>query len=267
MRKAIVATIIGMLALVGSAAISTPAANADVVDAGMEAAFVAKINALRISKGLGTLAVHGELVSVGRNWAQQMANAGAISHNPNFPNQVTANWRKLGENVGRGGAVDVLFNAFVNSPAHYANLVDGAFNNVGVGVIIKSDGTIFTSHQFMQLAGGAPAPAPAAPKAAPAPRPAAAPKAAAAPGAAPRPGAYHCVFFINGSLQTVPGFTLAPGRYTHQNGGGGTTRVAGGVIEFVGGPLTGQAGKVEPNIVRLFNEARSRTVIDCSTKG
>jgi hypothetical protein len=95
----------------------------------------------------------------------------------------------------------------------------------------------------------------------------AAPKAAAAPGAAPRPGAYHCVFFINGSLQTVPGFTLAPGRYTHQNGGGGTTRVAGGVIEFVGGPLTGQAGKVEPNIVRLFNEARSRTVIDCSTKG
>jgi hypothetical protein len=127
-----------------------------------------------------------------------MANANQISHNPNFPNQVTANWRKLGENVGTGGNVDVLFTAFVNSPAHYENLVDPAFNNVGVGVVIKN-GTIYTSHQFMQLAGGAAAPAPApkpaaAPKAAPAPKPAAAPRttaprAPAAPRAAAAPKA------------------------------------------------------------------------------
>jgi hypothetical protein len=183
MRKAIVATIIGMLALGGSAFLSAPAASADVIDSGMESAFVAKINALRASKGLGSLAVHSELVGIARNWSQHMADAGAISHNPDFPNQVTANWRKLGENVGRGGTVDALFNAFVNSPAHYENLVDGAFNQIGVGVVIKSDGTIFTSHQFMQLgAAGSPAPAPApAPKAAAAPKPTAAPRAAVAP--------------------------------------------------------------------------------------
>lgn len=81
-----------------------------------------------------------------------------------------------------------------------------------------------------------------------------------------RAGSYHCVFFINGSLQTVPGFTLSGARYTHQNGGGGSVRYKGNVIEFVGGPLTGQAGKVEPGIVRIYNEKRSRTVIDCDNK-
>ena len=183
MRKAIVAMIIGLLALGGSAVLSAAPASADVVDSGMEAAFVAKINALRASKGLGGLAVHSELVGIARNWAQAMANANQISHNPNFPNQVSANWRKLGENVGTGGNVDVLFNAFVNSPAHYENLVDPAFNNVGVGVVIKN-GVIYTSHQFMQLG------AASAPAAAPAPKPAAAPKAAAAPRTTtPRPAA------------------------------------------------------------------------------
>ena len=186
MRKVSVATIIGMLALGGSVALGASPAAAEGVDPGMEAAFVAKINALRASKGLQQLAVHGELVGIARNWAQQMANAGEISHNPNFPNQVTANWKKLGENVGRGGSVDSLFTAFVNSPAHYTNLVDGAFNYIGVGVIVKSDGTIFTAHQFMQLGGAAaPAPAPSAPKAAAAPKAAPAPK----PAAAPRPAA------------------------------------------------------------------------------
>lgn len=83
-----------------------------------------------------------------------------------------------------------------------------------------------------------------------------------------RAGSYHCVFFINGMLQTVPGFTLrAGGRYTHQNGGGGAYKVNAGVIEFSGGPLTGQAGKVSTNRIHLFNESRSRTVIDCDTKG
>ena len=202
MRKAVAAGVIGMIACVSSVALGATPAGADTVDPGVEAAFVAKINALRASKGLGPLAVHGELVGIARNWAQSMANAGQISHNPNFPNQVTADWRKLGENVGRGGDVDSLFQAFVNSPAHYANLVDGAFNQVGVGVIVKTDGTIFTSHQFMQLgaAGSAPAPAPA-PKATAAPKPAAAaprtttprrpaaarPAAAAAPAPAPAP--------------------------------------------------------------------------------
>ena len=92
-------------------------------------------------------------------------------------------------------------------------------------------------------------------------------RATPAPAGGPaKPGSYNCVFFSNGMLQTVPGFTLTAAGYRHQNGGGGTTRRLGNVIEFVGGPLNGQAGKVGPKTIHLYNESRSRTVIDCDTK-
>lgn len=141
-----------------------------------ESAFVSKINALRAGKGLSQLRVDGELTSIGRRWAAKMAAAGDISHNPSFSSWVTAGWVKLGENVGMGGDVDAIFRAFVASPTHYRNLVDPAFQFVGVGVVVAGDGTIFTAHQFEQKA---------APGAVAAPAPAAAPKAAA-PAAPPR---------------------------------------------------------------------------------
>jgi len=80
-----------------------------------------------------------------------------------------------------------------------------------------------------------------------------------------KPGHYHCTFFAQQTLTTVPGFTVRGSTYVHDNGGSGTIQysAATGVAEFVGGALAGQAGKVEPGVIRLFNERRSRTVIDC----
>jgi uncharacterized protein YkwD len=154
-----------------AAAATAPAASAAPAAAmspspGDESAFVSRINSLRASKGLSQLQVYGELTSVARNWTERMVGAGQISHNPNLGNEVTANWTKLGENVGVGSDVDGLMQAFINSPAHYRNLVDPDFNYVGVGVVISSDGRMYTTHNFMKLAGGgggggAPAPAPA----------------------------------------------------------------------------------------------------------
>ena len=128
-----------------------------------EAAFVARINGIRESQGLGPLAVYGELRDVARAWTDQMVANGGISHNPNLAGDVTANWTKLGENVGVGSSVDSLMSAFVNSPAHYRNIVDPAFNYIGVGVSYGSDGRMYTTHDFMALddgSGGSPAPAP-----------------------------------------------------------------------------------------------------------
>ena len=157
-----------------------------------ESAFVSKINALRSSKGLAPLKVDAELTAIGRRWAAEMAAKGDIAHNPSFSAWVKADWVKLGENVGMGADVDELHAAFVASPTHYKNLVDGDFTLVGVGVVVAADGTLFTSHQFERLA-DAPAAAPApAPAAAPAPAPAPAPRAsrsAAPPAPAPKPQA------------------------------------------------------------------------------
>jgi hypothetical protein len=130
-----------------------------------EQEFVRLINGLRASKGLAPLAVHGELTAVARGWATRMAEADRISHNPNLANAVKSDWQKLGENVGVGMDVRKLHDAFVNSPAHYKNLVDPDFTYIGVGVVVGNNGALFTAHEFMQLRAGAAAPAPTAPRA------------------------------------------------------------------------------------------------------
>lgn len=160
-------------------------APASAADGGAEAQFVAKVNGIRQSKGLAPLAVHGELRGVARNWTDQMVANGGISHNPNLAGQVSANWTKLGENVGVGNDVTSLMNAFVNSPAHYKNIVDPAYNYIGVGVSYDANGRMYTTHDFMAMDdGSAPEPDPA-----PAPAPPPKKKAAAAPPSDPAPAA------------------------------------------------------------------------------
>ena len=78
--------------------------------------------------------------------------------------EVSGAWTKLGENVGVGYDVDGLMQAFVNSPAHYANLVDPDWTHVGVGVTCGADGRMYTTHDFMALGGGAAPPPPPRPR-------------------------------------------------------------------------------------------------------
>ena len=140
------------------------AAEVVVADAGTESQFVSAINSLRASKGLNQLQVSGDLVGMARRWTDRMVGAGQISHNPNLGSEIGGPWTKLGENVGVGYDVSGLMQAFINSPAHYANLVDPAWTHVGVGVTFAADGRMYTTHNFMALSGGAAtSPAPAAP--------------------------------------------------------------------------------------------------------
>jgi len=136
-----------------------------------EATFVAKLNGLRSSKGLRPLAVNGGLTNMARGWSSQMASSGGISHNPSLAAQAPGNWVRLGENVGMGPNVDSLNDAFVASPTHYANIVNGYYDSVGVGVV-QSGGTMFVTFDFMST-GGAPQvlSATAAPRSAAAPAP------------------------------------------------------------------------------------------------
>jgi hypothetical protein len=190
-RRALVAGIVALAALAGMWVVPTPAVAAT-DPAVVEGQFVDRINALRASKGLNRLVVDGELVAVARRWATSMARADRISHNPNLGDQVKSDWVKLGENVGVGMTVPRLHDAFVASPTHYKNLVDKDFTHVGVGVVYGRDGAIFTTHQFMRLAGGrmATQPVPSHPSSpAPAPEAQPEPEPTPAPSAAPVPSA------------------------------------------------------------------------------
>jgi hypothetical protein len=149
-------------------------------------------NGVRASNGLPGLALDAELSGLAQQRAEINADNGSLAHTPSLRAGVTANWTKLGENVGLGPSVASIGGAFVNSPQHLHNLLDPSFDTIGIGVTVRG-GTMYVTHRFMGTS-SAPAtastPTPAAP---PAPTPKPAPTTTA-----PRPAA------------TTPPPTVAP---------------------------------------------------------
>jgi uncharacterized protein YkwD len=166
-QRRVVFVIVAALAAIGSmlANPSRPVA----ASPSDEAAFVAAINQVRIDNGLPALTVNVELSNLSRAHSQVMADAGEIFHGDPISAGYSGPWSKLGENVGVGASVQVLVDAFVASPGHFANIIDPGFTQIGVGVVWK-DSALYTTHRFLQLPGAAPAPAaPPATTAAPPP--------------------------------------------------------------------------------------------------
>ncbi len=89
-----------------------------------------------------------ELTSLAQGWSEHMAATGTLSHTPDMSAEVSSDWTKLGENVGYGPSNDLIWNGFLNSPKHYANLTDPAFTHVGIGVTWVG-GTEWVTHRFM----------------------------------------------------------------------------------------------------------------------
>lgn len=147
-----VTTVVGL----GASAVLT-AAPAHAADAAAESDFVNRINGLRASKGLPALGVHSVLTAKAETWAQHMVDTNCLCHS-NLPDGVTVAWTKLGENIGKGGSVASLHDALVNSPLHYANMVDPAYQWVGVGVAYGG-GSMWVAEVFMNGA-APPAPSP-----------------------------------------------------------------------------------------------------------
>lgn len=176
--KKIVVGLTGLLAVLASAPLAARAESPP-----EEARFGELVNGLRSRHGLPTLEVRPELTAKARRWARTMADEGRIWHS-DLADGITADWAALSENVGMGGSVERLHDAFVNSPRHYDNLVRPDFEYAGFGVV-NANGTLFVAEVFMTLRPQPPAPLPAV-----APAPASAPIAAAVPASPPpRPAA------------------------------------------------------------------------------
>lgn len=176
-------------------AVAAPAAHASTE----ESRFVTLTNQARANAGLRGYTVASDLVAVARKHSQEMAAKHTIYHNPNLANDVS-NWQAVGENVGMGGSPDSIHQAFMNSPAHKANILDHDFTQVGIGTAYDDKGVLYVTEVFRQPYGTTAAPAPA-PTSSPKPayhrstatttayRPAATVKPVAAPVRKPDPNA------------------------------------------------------------------------------
>ena len=110
------------------------------------------INQARANQGLSGATDDRGLRSIAANWSSEMARQQQLSHNPSYAQQIF-NARPaattVSENVGRGtGSTRSLFDAFMGSPGHRANILGGQFTHVTVGCVYGPSGQIWTTMDF-----------------------------------------------------------------------------------------------------------------------
>ena len=107
------------------------------------------INASRRQHGLAPLEFNAMLHFKAQGWADQLNRQGYLSHSNLRSGNHSTTWTKLGENVGYAWSLEQAHNAFMNSPAHRANILDRTYNKVGTGVVKGGDGRLWVVQEFM----------------------------------------------------------------------------------------------------------------------
>lgn len=116
----------------------------------VEDTFTDRLNNARSSRGVPQLTTRSHLVAVAREQAARMAGQSKLYHNPSLTSDVN-NWRWVGENVGYGPDALTVHVAFMNSPAHKANILDRDYTEVGIGAVVRN-GRVWVAEVFRRPA-------------------------------------------------------------------------------------------------------------------
>jgi uncharacterized protein YkwD len=120
-----------------------------------EQRFVDLINQERTARGLPELDVNLEIQTVAREWTATMIGqadgCADLDHNPDFADQMPEGWKSAAENVGCGQSVETIHRALMNSNGHRANILGRNFTDIGVGVGIDANNTMWVTQNFAQL--------------------------------------------------------------------------------------------------------------------
>jgi uncharacterized protein YkwD len=106
-------------------------------------------NASRVASHLAGLHLNREMSQVARRHSLAMAQADKLFHTTDVNVYLDGvEWHAWGENVGYTPAgVASLQGAFMNSPPHRENILNGAFHQVAIGAV-RVDGTLWVTVFF-----------------------------------------------------------------------------------------------------------------------
>lgn len=105
------------------------------------------LNNDRVDNGRSELVTDGTLQAKAQAWAEKLARDGYLHHSV-LTDGAPSCWRGLAENVGYGGSIQQIQDAYMRSPGHRKNILNGSYTKVGVGVASKGD-RIYTTQVFM----------------------------------------------------------------------------------------------------------------------
>ena len=113
-----------------------------VLDADAEAQVFAALNQFRVEAGVPALKLDSKLTDAARRHALMLAKRHVLSHQ--FPGEppLSERMRSAGliftaaaENVGMNTELNDVSNMFMRSPGHRANMLNAAYDGVGIGVV------------------------------------------------------------------------------------------------------------------------------------
>lgn len=116
---------------------------------GLAAEDATLVNQYRAANGIAALPRSYELDLKAQAQAQRMADANTIFHSTNLVAGVSPGWQLIGENVAMAGSVSQAQAALQASAPHRENLLNWAYNEMGIGAVQKGN-TVYITQVFVQ---------------------------------------------------------------------------------------------------------------------
>lgn len=108
------------------------------------------INEVRDKRGARELGMRAFLVRAARKHSRQMASTGQLVHSTDLASYAgSRDWDILGENIGYGPSMEVLHDAFMDSPPHRKNQLNRRYRQMGVGMAVGDNGQIWVTVLFL----------------------------------------------------------------------------------------------------------------------
>jgi len=155
---AITLSTLGVVACVPAPRAGAPAgAAAPAAAATWQAQMLASINANRAAAGQAPLTRCGSLDRAAQAHTQDQAATNTMTHTgsdgstigPRANRAGYVGWTSLGENVAVGyTTVDAVMTGWMNSAGHRANLLNGGYTHVGVGLAYSASGRAYWTQDF-----------------------------------------------------------------------------------------------------------------------
>lgn len=124
----------------------------------LESEVIRLVNVERSKNGLGPLTQNWELSRVARYKSQDMMNKGYFSHtSPTYGSPFRMmesfgiRFSAAGENIAKGQRTPAeVMRDWMNSPGHKANILNGSYQQIGVGVAKDSSGRFYWTQMFIK---------------------------------------------------------------------------------------------------------------------
>ena len=154
-RARIASVLLTSVALAVTATAASPASSASATStttspSAYAARLVTLTNQTRVNAGLPALQTSSCLAPVASRWAASMAQTQKMTHQSlTTLENACPGWRTIGENIAVGNvSPDVLFNAWMTSPEHKANILRTKFNQQSLAVVRDPQGHYWVSAEF-----------------------------------------------------------------------------------------------------------------------